>query len=273
MYQGNRLAWNAASMGTVKMSSPSKKTKAVNSEARDASKMGTNDEAVRSIMMTSTAKTMAATGALNMAAKDPAAAQPINKRRRRKCRRVCEATSEPMAAPACTAGASKPPEPPNPTDKMLVTTGANIQVRFMRPRLVEMACNVEGMPGPGWSLWRSLRTTVAVATNPKMGPNARNQEPPNQPWMANIPARRPATDCFIRTANSPDAMPTTTAQSMSPWSDFIQSHARWPASLALMAPERSPPTRRRPVPLRHARHQTSNANAAHARPKARTPFQ
>ena len=102
-------------------------------------------------MMTSTANTMAATGALNIAAKEPEAAQPMSNRRRRKCRRVWDATSEPMAAPACMAGASNPPEPPNPTESTLVSTGANIHVRFMRPLRVEMACKVEGMPGPGWS--------------------------------------------------------------------------------------------------------------------------
>ena len=162
------------------MSSPSKNTNAVSNEANDASKMGTKLDAVRSIMMTSTANTMAATGALNMAAREPAAAQPMSSKRRRKCLRVWEATSDPNAAPACIAGASSPPEPPNPTDNTLVTTGANIHVRFMRPRRVEMACKVEGMPGPGWSPFNSRRTTWAVATNPKMGPKAKNHEPPTQ---------------------------------------------------------------------------------------------
>ena len=178
MYQGRRDAWNAASVGTVKMSCPSKNTKAVNNEARDAIRMGTRLDAVKSIMMTSTANTMAATGALNMAAKEPAAAQPMRSSRRRKCLRVWEATSEPMAAPACIAGASSPPDPPNPTESTLVTTGANIHVRFMRPRRVEMACRVDGIPGPGCSPPKTRCTTYPVAANPRMGPKAKNHDPP-----------------------------------------------------------------------------------------------
>ena len=50
-----------------------------------------------------------------------------------------EATSEPMAAPACTAGASNPPDPPKPTDSTLVNTGAIIHFLFIRPRFVEIA--------------------------------------------------------------------------------------------------------------------------------------
>ena len=216
--------------------------------------MGTRLDAVRSIMMTSTANTMAATGALNIAANEPAAAQPINKSLRRKCFLVWDATSDPTAAPACIAGASNPPEPPNPTDKMLVTTGANIHVRFMRPRLVEIACNVDGMPGPGCSPLSNFRTTQCVAHSPKMGPKAKNQDPPSHDCTANIPCLNPPTACFMNTAIKPAPMPTNTAQSINPRSDFIhaQASARRCANrdpkLAFTAPSRSRPTHRPPAP-------------------------
>ena len=100
-------------------------------------------------MITSTANRSAAIGALNMAAKEAVAAQAMSNLRRWKFFFVREAISEPIVAPACTAGASRPPDPPNPTDKMLVTTGAKSQVRFKAPRLVERACKVAGIPPPG----------------------------------------------------------------------------------------------------------------------------
>ena len=58
------------------------------------------------------------------------------------------------------AGASNPPDPPKPTDNTLVNTGANIHVRFMRPRRVEMAWSVEGIPGPGWSPPKTPQTKI-----------------------------------------------------------------------------------------------------------------
>ena len=45
---------------------------------REAMSKGTRLAVVRSIMMTSTAKTMAASGALNIAAKEAVAAHPIS---------------------------------------------------------------------------------------------------------------------------------------------------------------------------------------------------
>ena len=106
---------------------------AVMSAVKEASNSGTNEEAVRSIMMTSTAKMMAATGALKRAANEADAAQPINSSRRLKVRFVCLPISEPMAAADCNEGPSKPPDPPSPTDRELVINGANIHVRLMRP--------------------------------------------------------------------------------------------------------------------------------------------
>ena len=82
------------------------------------------------------------------------------------------------------------------------------------------------MPGPGWSPLRTVWTTYAVAAKPKIGPNARNQEPPTRPWMANMTLLSPPTLCFMTTASNPEATPTSTAQSIKPLSDFIQVHAR-----------------------------------------------
>ena len=118
-------------------------------EASEAKIKGTRLAAVRSIIITSTAKMRAAIGALNIAAKDAVAAQAINNLRRRKLRFVREAISDPIVAPAWTAGASKPPEPPNPTERILVTTGAKSHVRFRAPRLVDSAWSVAGIPPPG----------------------------------------------------------------------------------------------------------------------------
>ena len=132
---------------------------------------GTRLAAVRTNIITSTAKIRAAIGALYIADKDAVAAQAISKRRRRKLRFVREAISEPIVAPACTAGASSPPDPPNPTENMPVTTGAKSQVRLRAPLLVDSAWSVAGIPPPGWSPPRIFLTNQAVRSNPMMGPS------------------------------------------------------------------------------------------------------
>ena len=76
---------------------------------------------------------IAATGALNSAANDADAAQPINSILRLNARFVCLPISEPMADADCKDGPSNPPEPPNPTDSELVINGANIHIRLIRP--------------------------------------------------------------------------------------------------------------------------------------------
>tara|TARA_B110000444_G_scaffold259191_1_gene302157 strand:- start:1993 stop:2454 length:462 start_codon:yes stop_codon:yes gene_type:complete len=139
IYRGNLFIANGASSVTDRISSPWIKKYAVKSEASEAKINGTKLAAVKSIIMTSTAKIMAAIGALKMAAREAAEAHPIKSRRLRKFLFVWFAISEPIVAPACTAGASNPPEPPKPTDKTLVTTGANSQVRFNTPLRVESA--------------------------------------------------------------------------------------------------------------------------------------
>ncbi len=102
-------------------------------------------------MMTSTAKIIAAIGALNIAASDAAAAQAMRSLLLLKLRLVREAISDPMVELDWTAGASNPPEPPNPTLRMLVTIGAKSQVLLRAPFLVDRACRVAGIPPPGWS--------------------------------------------------------------------------------------------------------------------------
>ena len=82
---------------------------------------------------------MAATGALNIDEREAAAAQAMRSLRRLKFRLVRDAISEPIVEPDCTAGASNPPEPPNPTERILVTTGAKSHVLFRAPFLVESA--------------------------------------------------------------------------------------------------------------------------------------
>ena len=76
---------------------------------------------------------MAATGALNNAANEAEAAQPINNIRRLKALLVCLPISDPMAAADCNDGPSNPPDPPKPTESELVINGANIHIRLMRP--------------------------------------------------------------------------------------------------------------------------------------------
>ena len=114
---------NESKSGGVKMLPSPISAVAVMSAVSEASKSGTSEEAVRSIMMTSTAKMMAATGALKSAASEADAAQPINSKRRLNVRLVCLPISEPMAAADCSEGPSKPPDPPNPTESELVIKG------------------------------------------------------------------------------------------------------------------------------------------------------
>ena len=82
---------------------PWNKLAVINPES-DAMSSGTKLAAVKSIMITSTAKIIAATGALNSAAKEAEAAQPIKSILRLNARFVCRPISDPMAAADCSEG-------------------------------------------------------------------------------------------------------------------------------------------------------------------------
>ena len=78
------------------------------------------DAIVRSIMITSMAKTTAAIGDLKMAAMAAAQASPSNNVICLKFKCNSLPTFDPIAAPVATVGPSKPTEPPKPTVNTLV---------------------------------------------------------------------------------------------------------------------------------------------------------
>ena len=73
----------------------------------------------------------------------------MSNKRRLNDRLVWRPISEPMAAADCSDGPSRPPEPPSPTERELVMSGANIQVRLILPCRCDNACKMLGTPGPG----------------------------------------------------------------------------------------------------------------------------
>ena len=224
-YKGRLAMRNESRSGGVKMLPSPISAVAVMSAVSEASKSGTSEEAVRSIMMTSTAKMMAATGALKSAASDADAAQPINSKRRLNVRLVCLPISEPMAAADCSEGPSKPPDPPNPTESELVINGANIQVRLMRPWRWDKACKMLGTPGPGCSPRSQFRTTHRVANRPIKGPIPSHQLHADHAAKPDMPSCNPPTTRFNKTANNPAAKPVRTAQPKSARSEDFQSES------------------------------------------------
>lgn len=112
----------------------------------DANNKGTKEAKTKSKLKISIAKTMAATGALNMDDIAPAVAQPMSNIRVlvfiwNNC-----ATFEPKAAPVLTAGPCNPADPPNPTVIGAVINEANILYRSMIPLFLEMEYSVVEIP-------------------------------------------------------------------------------------------------------------------------------
>ena len=101
--------------------------------ATDATNKGISDAVVKSTIKTSIAKTIAAIGALKIAAMAPVAPQANNK--------ICERVSslnilpmlEPIAEPVYTIGASNPTEPPKPTVNVLATKELQVLCRAIFP--------------------------------------------------------------------------------------------------------------------------------------------
>ena len=149
MYNGRFAMRNEFNTGVFKMFSSPIKTVAVIRDVKEARSSGTRLDAVRSSIITSTAKIIAATGALNKAASEAEAAQPMSNMRRLNVRLVCRPISDPTAAADCNEGPSNPPDPPSPTESELVIKGANIQVRLILPCRCDSACKMLGTPGPG----------------------------------------------------------------------------------------------------------------------------
>ena len=170
------------------------------------------EEAVRSIMMTSTAKMMAATGALKSAASDAE-------------RRTADQQQAPVerafGLPSYfgTDGCGRlqrrsfqTTRPPNPTESELVINEANIQVRLMRPWRWDKACKMLGTPGPGCSPRSQFRTTHRVANRPIKGPIPSHQLHADHAAKPDMPSCNPPTTRFNKTANNPAAKPVRTAQ-------------------------------------------------------------
>ncbi|RME75536.1 MAG: hypothetical protein D6776_02970 [Planctomycetota bacterium] len=114
----------------------------------DAMMIGENCGTRKSPMITSTANSAPATGALKIAAMPAAAPQPTSVRSRRSpTRRNCPST-EPVPAPICTIGPSEPAEPPEPivsVDAIAFTIGTRGR---MRPPRVATAAMTSGTPCP-----------------------------------------------------------------------------------------------------------------------------
>ena len=141
-------------------------------------------------------------------------------------------------------------EPPTPGTQTPPTTHWSAQEQTsmspMRPRRVEM-----GMKR-GWDAWTRVVSTqhtlnhVGGGGETQNGAQRQKPDPPTHDWIVNMTTLNPPTLCFMTTANSPDAMPTSTAQKSRPLSDRIHVQAACAASLlmvpALMAPSCSTST-------------------------------
>ena len=117
-YSGKLAMRNESRSGGVRMLPSPISAVAVMSAVNEASNSGTNEEAVRSIMMTSTAKMMAATGALKRAASEADAAQPINSSRRLKAFRL-PANLGANGSSRLQRRAFQTTRPPSPTERNL----------------------------------------------------------------------------------------------------------------------------------------------------------
>src|SRR5665648_911058 len=97
-------------------------------------------------MITSTAKTIPAMGALKIAAIDAAEAHPSIKITYLYSRRKNLLNCDPIAAPVDTVGPSSPTEPPNPTVNAEVITDENVLCLLMNLFLFEMPYSTFGIP-------------------------------------------------------------------------------------------------------------------------------
>ena len=109
-------------------------------------RIGSNDDIVKSIISTSSVNTNPAIGALNIPAIAPAAPHPINSMSVRlsslnACPRLL-----PIAEPVSTIGASAPTDPPNPMVMADATTDDQQLCAFSRLRLLLMAYNIRVIP-------------------------------------------------------------------------------------------------------------------------------
>ena len=109
-------------------------------------RIGSNDDMVRSIISTSSVNTSPAIGALNIPAIAPAAPHPMSSMSVRlsslnACPRLL-----PMAEPVSTIGASAPTEPPNPMVIADATTDDQQLWPLSRLRLLLMASSILVIP-------------------------------------------------------------------------------------------------------------------------------
>ena len=104
-----------------------------------ATRMGTSEFMVMSIMSTSSVKTRPAMGALKMPEMAAAQPQPTRSITVRLSMPKSWPKREPMAEPVSTMGASAPTEPPKPMVMAEATTDDQQLWALMRDCLVEMA--------------------------------------------------------------------------------------------------------------------------------------
>ena len=149
------------------------------------------------------------------------------------------------------AGASNPPEPQTPPTAHWSAPGQTS---------TSVSC---GLFGWKWrARWRGCRGLDGLRPTrveprkrwppvPGWDPTPKTMSRPPHDWMANMTLRSPPTLCFMTTASSPEAMPTSTAHSNRPLSERIHDQPARTASLAAsfssLAPACSPRARRRPA--------------------------
>ena len=142
------------------MSSPSKNTNAVSNEANDASKMGT--KLTREVNHDDLHREHdGRDGRFEHGRQGARGGATDEQQTTTEALAVWEATSDPNAAPACIAGASSPPEPPNPTDNTLVTTGQTSTFASCGPGGWRWRARLKGCPAQGGRL-----STVAEPHGP-----------------------------------------------------------------------------------------------------------
>ena len=105
----------------------------------EAMSRGITETVVRSIMSTSSVKSMPAMGALKMPAMPAAAPHPTMIMSTRGDMRKSCPTAEPIEAPEKTMGPSAPTEPPKPMVTELAQSDERMLWRFRRLLFCEMA--------------------------------------------------------------------------------------------------------------------------------------
>ena len=114
--------------------------------ATEAINSGIKEAVVKSIINTSIANTIAAIGALKMAAIAPVAPQANNNIRDRVSSLNKLEMLEPIAEPVYTMGASNPTEPPNPTVRVLAIRDVHVLCLSIFPLFCDIDHKIRDTP-------------------------------------------------------------------------------------------------------------------------------